>query len=930
MKKIKYLLALCLTVLCVGAVSANAAVHTTMADEITLFKNLGFDLPEKTNETDLVTRAEFVGTITQFLNRDFAPGGVYSFEDVPKDSEFSGALSYAVAMGIVSDDTMFNPDNNVTYPQAMKMAVAFIGRGAEAEYLGGFDGGGYSAVASTMKLYAGLQDGNGEFVTLRDFYKIMYNVGQADMLVRDSYNNLVPGKSPFAEFFNMYEIRGILNGSDVTGLDDEAYRTPNGMIKVDKNFFYYDNDDFMGYNVNGWARYDAVDYPTAVLVKPYRNETVTMNLSTFDGTQEGNYIRYEDDGKDKKLKIDNPSRLYNGVAASTMTLADFLECELGDITFIDHDMDGKYDVISVEEYRPVVVAATSVVSMRILDKNGEKEVELGEDKGVKKHVIVKEGKEIEFSEISAGDVLKVYESAKNENVKVEVLTKTVSGKVTTHNVAQKKIKIGDTIYKYSTYFGSYYIKDIKNGDEIEVAITEDGIVLGLTTGLAVRNSYGYIIKEAKYNQDTEKYTFTLACADGEIRKVEITEKTKTDGQVLGKAATMERINSLFDHSDPVVRFIKYRLNSTMEEVQVIDTHNPLVGVQDGSGIVEPRTPVYITEKTDNDMTEFSYPSGTTDNPGFQNGTWSSLVNVVGSTKVFKLVLDENLEDDEIFFVSSASNINNDIKRRPSSDFSKREYRIYNVDTYGSAEAVLLISGADSTSLTKDSPKGIVYRISEAVNLDDEMIYEIVLYNAGEYKTYLTDKDMYDEIKNGPRKLAVGDYIAYNLGSGDIIDDSMWIIDHDATVDMVKNPSGSKINPETITRANENEGKNTILTTPAQLVWTQNAVLPGWIYDFNGSSISLLPTGHFNKTQSGGIMTELPTTSTGVEALGRSFIPANSSTSISVISSSNGKVGIEEIGVADLNTYVQQKDKSKTDFAVMLMKNGVLQEILIFR
>ncbi len=936
MRKIKYLLALCLTVLCVGAISANAAVQTTMADEITLFENLGFDLPEKTNETDLVTRAEFVGTITQFLNRDFAPGGVYSFEDVPKDSELSGALSYAVAMGIVSDDTMFNPDNNVTYPQAMKMAVAFIGRGAEAEYLGGFDGGGYSAVASTMKLYAGLQDGNGEFVTLRDFYKIMYNVGQADMLVRDSYNNLVPSKSPFAEFFNMYEIKGILNGSDMTGLDDEAYRTPNGMIKIDKNFFYYDNDDFMGYNVNGWASYSAVDHPTAVLVKPYRNETVEMNLSTFDARQEGNFIYYYDGtkSKEKKIRIDDPSILYNGVAASTLTLADILACEHGTIKFIDNDLDGHYEVISVSSYRPVVASATSAVSMRILDKNGEKAVELGEDNGVKECVILKEGKEIEFSEILAGDVLIVYESAKNECVKIEVLTKVVEGKVSTRNATE--IKIGDTMYLFSQYFGDYYLKDIKSGDEIEVALSDDGVVHALATDLAVRNSYGYIIKEAKYNQDTEKYSFTLACADGEIRKVEITEKTKTDGDVLGKVATMERINSLFSHSDPVVRFIKYRLNSSMDEVQVIDTHTPLVGIPSGSNVNEPQTPVYVDEKTDNDMTEFSYPSGTNWNPGYQNGTWSSLVNVVGTTKVFKLALEEGLEDDEIFRLGSSSDINNNIKRAPSYNFNNRQYRIYNVDTFGSAEAVLLITGADDSSLSKDSPKGVVFRVSESSNLDDEIVYEVVLYNAGEYKTYFTDEDLYAEIKNGTRKLSAGDYITYNLGSGDVIDDTMWIYDHDATAIPGVNPDGRKFNPAALANASQNDGEKTIVTTPNQLVWTNNAVLPGWIYDFSGSSIALLPTGHFNKPDSSAdasatnMMTSLPTTSAGVAALGRSFIPANASTSISVISTTGGKVGIEEVGVADLNTYAQLKDKSKTDFAIMLLKNGVLQEILVFR
>ncbi len=938
MRKIKYLLALCLTVLCVGAISANAAVQTTMADEITLFRNLGFSLPEKTNETDFVTRAEFVGTITQFINRNFAPGGIYSFEDVPKDSELSGALSYAVAMGIVSDDTLFNPDANVTYPQAMKMAVAFLGRASEAEYLGGFEGGGYSGVASTLKLYAGLQDGNGEAVTLRDFYKILYNVGQAKMLVRDSYNNLVTGRTPFVEYFNMYEIKGILNGSDVTGLEDETYRTPIGMIRVDKNLFIYDGEIPMGYSVDGWASYKSGDYPTAVLIKSYKNDVIEKDLTTFEGRVSGKYVYYDEEGREKKIKIDEPIHLYNGVAASTKGLSElFNDSKLGTVKFIDNDDDGYYEVISFDVYRPVVVSATSNISMRIIDQNDVNGVvELDEStKGKVRHFsITKEGVEIPIASITAGELIKVYESAKNETVRVEVVTKVIDGTVTGFNNTEKKIRVGETTYKYSEYFEKYYLKNVKIGDTLELCITDDNVIHAPASEIAARNSYGYIIGKVRYNDDLEAYVFKLACADGEIRRVKVTEKTVMDG-AKGETVIQDNVNALFDHEDPVVRFIKYRLNGAMDEIQVIDTHTPLVGIQSGNNINEPQTPVYIDEKTDNDMTEFSYPSGTNWNPGYQNGSWAPHVNVVGTTKVFKLALEEGLEEDEIFRVASKEEITNNVKRAPNYKFNNRQYRIYNVDTYGSAEAVLLVTGADDSSLGKDSPKGVVYRISEAVNLDDEKVYEVVLYNAGEYKTYFTTEKLYLEIKEGRRKLAAGDYITYNLVNQEI-DDTLWIYDHDARANDPNNANGYKLNPQTLANASQNDGQDTIITTANQLVWTNNAILPGWIYDFGGTSVVLLPTGHFNKPNSSAdasaenMMKQLPDNKEAIARLGRSFIPANASTPISIVAKAGNSIGIQEVGVADLRTYVQMKDKSQTDFAIMLLKNGALQEIIIFR
>lgn len=908
-----------MSIICIGAVSAHATVSTTMADEITLFENMGLDLPEKTNETDLVTRGEFIGTITQLLNREFVPSKEYSFTDVPATGDLSGKVSYAVTMGIVSDDTKFNPDANVTYNQAIKMAVAFLGRGAEAEYYGGYDGGGYSAVASTLKLYSGLQDVAEENVTLRDFYKLLYNVGQADMLVRDSDNNLVVGNSPFVEYFNMYEIKGILNASDVTSLKDNEVTAPVGMIQVDRSYYFYDGEIPLGYYVDGWARYASGDSPTAVLVKPYKNETFELGLSDLSGKITGNYLYYDVEGTEKKIKIDSPVLLYNGVAAPTMTINDIFDCELGNVTFIDNDSDGSYEVIDIEEYRPVVVSATSTVSMRIIDKNGAAAVELDNSGLVKKYSLTRDGEEISISDISSGELLKVYESAKKTVVRVEAVSNTISGTATSRNESDRSLKIGDTIYKYSEYFAKYYMKDIKVGDEVEVAITEDNIIHAKVSLSSVRNSYGYIISKASYNEDTDVYSLRLACDDGEIRKVKITNKTVMDG-VKGESVIKNNVNELFEMSDAVARLIKYRLNDAKDTILVIDSHKPLEGTE------EPNTTVYISEKSDNDLTEFSFPKGTTSNPGFKNDSFALLVNLTSSTKVFKLTIADDLEEEEIFQVASKSDIPSSPKRVPKGGtFNDRKYRIYNVDSYGSAEAVVLVSNeAASSNLTKDDTKGIIYRLSEAVNTDGDNVYEAVIYSNGEYKTYFTDEKIYEQIKTGSRKFAQGDYVAYRVNGKEEIYDTKWIYDHDAVVDAVKNPTGAKINPDAMAYT-DTEGEDAVLTTPNQIIWTTNAITPGWLYDYDGTNFVLLPTGHFNDN-----MKSLPTKSADVTSLGKSFIQATSSASYCVVSSTTNGVGIEEIGVADLRLYTQQTDKNKTDFVMVRTSLGVLQEVLIFR
>ena len=175
MKKLRFLILAAAAAICLCSASAFAKNEDMMPDNKVLFENLGFILPEKTSGNELVTRGEFIYTITQFIGDELRPKGVLSFSDVSNDNKIAGALTYAVSNGLVSDGDMFYPDEPITYDQAYKMAVAFIGRTIEAEQAGGWPGG-YAAVAVTQKLTKGLKDTAGEKLTVRDFYIMLENI----------------------------------------------------------------------------------------------------------------------------------------------------------------------------------------------------------------------------------------------------------------------------------------------------------------------------------------------------------------------------------------------------------------------------------------------------------------------------------------------------------------------------------------------------------------------------------------------------------------------------------------------------------------------------------------------------------------------------------------------------------------------------------
>lgn len=891
--------------LCIGAVTANAAtMTTTMADEVALFENLGFTLPEKAAETDPITRGEFIATITQYINTEFAAGGEYSFEDVPKSDALSGALNYAVAMGIVSDDTMFYPQNNVTYPQAMKMAVAFLGRSVEAESLGGYDGGGYNAVASTYKLYAGLQDMAGEFVTTRDFIKILYNVGNADMLVRDQYGNLYTGNTPFEEYFNMYHVRGIVTVNEDTSLNDNYVTTPAGVIALNEDMYRYEGKAPLGYSVEGWASYESGDMPKIVMLKEYKNNVTELSLVGLDARIDGNYFYYEDGGKESKLKINDPYIIYNDIAAPTMRLSDVLNCKLGTITFIDYDDDQYADVVSVKEYRPVVVSITSKTSMRIVDKNGAPAVQLDNDGKVKKYSIVNDGNEVGIESLAKDTLLAVYESKTKSHVYVEVINDTVSGPVTSQNSVARQIKIGDKVYAISDYFNTYYMSRVVYNQNMDFAVTPDGVIHAITTEKTSANKFGVILKWWN-DRETEKLMMRIATEDEEIIAVEVSDKIKLDGQSATESAIKTRLELLKGRGKASL-FVKYALNDDKTIIKVIDTYDQLTANTD------PQNLMTGAEDPDNDLKEYNFPQATTQSPhngnfyyNFDDQGWSPYVNNI--KKIFVITTAEDTPDEEVFSVKDKTYIKGErdadrLKRNPTDGgFAMRMYRLFNVDKYGNCEAILFTRNQVSNTISADDERGIVYRISKAANLDGDITYEVVIYNAGKYYTYFLEEDYYREIvtameeNNRPFPFEVGDYIAYKVDLNEEV----------LATEVVYDKSAKSLLGD--------------LTTP-NYYSSRLAYITGWIYDMDGTNISLIPSGYFNEgLNADNIETFNPATG-GLMGISMGSAPLN-------IVSADGK-SIMEGSMGDITTFVQSPEDA--EFVILRLYEGVLQEVILYK
>lgn len=113
-----------------------------------------------------ITRAEFAKIICKtFLLETTATIGD-EFSDVSEEHWARDYIYTAKRLGIINgtSSTTFNPDDNITYEQAIKMVVASMGYSEEAEVKGGYPDG-YIMVADELALLNKFDYAPNEFAT---------------------------------------------------------------------------------------------------------------------------------------------------------------------------------------------------------------------------------------------------------------------------------------------------------------------------------------------------------------------------------------------------------------------------------------------------------------------------------------------------------------------------------------------------------------------------------------------------------------------------------------------------------------------------------------------------------------------------------------------------------------------------------------------
>lgn len=221
MKKIIPIL-VCICFLCINASAYYDVNDYALENKIETLSNYniinGYD-DGSFKPNNLITRAEFCKIMIDTILADAAENSQNSFADVSDNHWAREYICISKGLGIISgvSDTLFAPDDNVTYEQAIKMIVAALGYNEEAVEMGGYPNG-YIDQANLLGIMSGLSYNKTDYATRGDIATMIYNALNIDYYSIWNENGTIKRMSTEKTLLEIHE--DLLNINTVFDYDD--------------------------------------------------------------------------------------------------------------------------------------------------------------------------------------------------------------------------------------------------------------------------------------------------------------------------------------------------------------------------------------------------------------------------------------------------------------------------------------------------------------------------------------------------------------------------------------------------------------------------------------------------------------------------------------------------------------------------------------
>ena len=620
------------------------------------------------NGEALVNRAYFV-KLALMLSND-APGALVSedkvFFDVNSSTPYEKYIETAFRIGYISGGSngYFNPGDNITYAQALKIIINILGYTSVAEAKGGFPAG-YMSVAGSLDISDGINVDADGFLNQSQVMILLENASKCDIMKIASIGDPTEyitnkGETILTEKHKINFVESVIEANAYTDLIAQDSGLMPGEVSLGGKIFAAgksDAENLLGYNAEVY--YDSQSNKSApeILYAREKYNTVWECDDSQNIEISGKYINLHTDSSTIKRISVSPSVTY--ILNGKMAVYDInsLTDVYGKVTFISNDSDKMVDVINITDYSTYVVSGVSPVSKIVATKDGSR-IELDSDNDEYSFEIkYYNGTPVEFKDIKEDDVLLVAQSTGAGLNKKEVLLSDVSLTGVLSEISEEYVVIDGQKYsidssvlnKAKTGTSYKYLTDAKGRIAYIYALND--VVYGYIYGAMVQSGVGGKIL-CKIFTENDRWV-----------ELAFKNKFKFNGKMINASEVLnpENLGSDFESQRQLVR---YNVNSKAEITMMETAKTILI---DSSG---------EDEAIENDVFRISYkPSGSVSYRS-NSRTFNGDVFVDAGAKIFVIPDDYDVEG---FDVITRSNL--------IADMSYSNITVYDLDEFLNAKVI---------------------------------------------------------------------------------------------------------------------------------------------------------------------------------------------------------------------------------------------------
>jgi len=657
------------------------------------------------------------------------------FPDVAEDYWAKGFINSANAHGLViGDDTgLFRPEDQIKFSEVCTILIRALGYEVQAKSKGGYPMG-YVSVASNIGLSKGVSASADTLISRGDVAIMAYNALKINLMEQTGFGSNVKyevtNKTLLKDKLDTELIQGKVLAVGSSVLDGKAALSKNEIRIGDKTYDAGKTDvrTILGLNADA---YYSLKTKKLIAIVPTENANSIVNVDAesiekIENTLSSKALYYyknpETSSKTTKLILENDAVIvYNGKIAGNDK---FDMIDMGYMSVLDNDSNGKYDIVFVSETQNYVVDEVFAKAGKISDKYGAPTLKLDFEDENKTVILEMAGERIDISDVKEWDVISFTISEDESIIFGDVIRNSIEGKIT--EIGSEYVYVGDKKFKVAKNYTSKFT----TGDEGVFYLDAQGKIAGFNGELQKSANYAYLENMAIGTGLGQTLKFEIFTSKGEFETFEAAEKvTVNNSKNLSHEAAMKAIGG----KGQLITFEK-----------------------DASGKIKK----IVTGKSSSDINEDEFTLNMDESDVIYRASSSKLtgsdmsISITGETVIFDIPEGKGKEDYAVR------------KKDMFSDGGLYDVKVFDVDESYKAGAVIVTnmkSKADEASSV-----AIVEKVNVSSNSKGETIHKLYAHSEGKVIS-LSSKNENVLKKEGGSLIGEGDIIQLRTNAEGEID-----------------------------------------------------------------------------------------------------------------------------------------------------------------